>query len=83
MLVLPNQTEGLADAVGLTRDELDGAAWAVDASGRRWQGAAALNRVLAELGGPWRLLSASYRVPPLAWLEDRGYHWVARNRSRL
>ncbi|HLQ60867.1 MAG TPA: DCC1-like thiol-disulfide oxidoreductase family protein [Candidatus Acidoferrales bacterium] len=83
MLALPNQAEGLAEAAGLSRQQLDRDAWALDAEGGRWRGAAALNRALRELGGPWRLISASYRVPPLGWLEDRAYRWVARNRSRL
>lgn len=54
---------------------------ATEAGGRRFTGAAAVNRVLRELGGPWRLLGALYLVPPLGRLEDRYYARVARRRA--
>jgi predicted DCC family thiol-disulfide oxidoreductase YuxK len=65
----------------LTRQEVGRAAWAVEASGRRFEGAAALNRVLRELGGVWALLGHLYDVPPIASLENHYYKRVALKRS--
>ncbi len=83
VLAQPNQTPGLLDDVGLTRAQADHAAWAIDRDGKAYGGAAAINRVLAELGGLWGPATWLYRLPPLRWLEDRGYRWVAEHRSRL
>jgi predicted DCC family thiol-disulfide oxidoreductase YuxK len=82
VLALPNQTPGLLDRTGLTRAQVDAAAWAIDRAGRRHGGAAAINRTLRELGA-WRWLAALYAVPPLRWCEDRFYAWFARNRARF
>ena len=79
--VRANQEAGLAEAFGLTRMEVERAAWAVEASGRKFEGAAAINRVLRELGGPWRLLGSLYLVAPFAWVEDRYYGRVAKRRA--
>jgi predicted DCC family thiol-disulfide oxidoreductase YuxK len=79
--VRPSQEPGLIDALGLTRREVDRAAWAVEAGGRKLEGAAAINRVLRELGGGWRLLGLLYAVPPIGWVEDRYYARVARRRA--
>jgi predicted DCC family thiol-disulfide oxidoreductase YuxK len=79
--VRPNQEAGLIDALGLTRGEVDRAAWAVEGTGRKFEGAAAISRVLRELGGVWRLLGSLYLVAPFAWLEDRYYKRVARKRA--
>lgn len=49
--VRANQEAGLIDALGLTRGEVDRAAWAVERGGRKFEGAAAINRVWRELGG--------------------------------
>ena len=74
-----NQEPGLSESLGLTREEVDLASWAVGADGR-FEGAAGISRVLRELGGAWRLLGSLYLVPPLGWLEDRYYKRVARRR---
>jgi predicted DCC family thiol-disulfide oxidoreductase YuxK len=54
---------------------------ATEPSGRRFTGAAAINRTLRELGDGWRLLGSLYLLPPIAWLEDRYYTRVARRRA--
>ena len=54
---------------------------AEEAGGRVFTGAAAVNRVLRELGGGWRLLGSLYLVPPLGWLEDRYYSRVSTRRA--
>jgi predicted DCC family thiol-disulfide oxidoreductase YuxK len=78
--VRPNQEEGLIERLGLSRDEVDKASWAVEPGGKRFEGAAGINRVLSELGGGWSALSSLYRVPPLRWVEDAYYRRVARRR---
>lgn len=83
ILVLPNQTGGVLAAHRLTRAEVDRSAWAIGPGDRRLAGAAALNRVLEELGGGWRLLALPYRQPVLAAAEEAAYRWVAANRERL
>ena len=42
----------------------------------------AIARVLRQLGGRWRLASATMRIVPAA-LRDPLYRWVARHRYRL
>ena len=79
--VRANQQAGLIESVGLTREEVGRAAWAVESGGRKFEGAAAINRVLRELGGVWRLLGSLYLMPPLGWVEDRYYGRVARKRA--
>jgi predicted DCC family thiol-disulfide oxidoreductase YuxK len=82
VLALPNQAPGLLDSVGLTTAQVDVSVWAIDRRGRRYRGAAAINRAVRELG-PWRYAAALYAVPPLRWGEDAFYHWFARNRGRF
>lgn len=81
--VLPWQTPGLLDAVGLTEQQCQEAAWFVDDRGRAHRGAAAMNEALRRLGGVFRVASWLYRVPGLRQVEDIAYAWVARNRWRM
>ena len=76
-----NQEEGLPERLGLSREEVDRAAWAVEATGRKFEGAAAINRVLHELGGVWAALGSPYVIPPVRRLEDVYYKRVARRRA--
>jgi predicted DCC family thiol-disulfide oxidoreductase YuxK len=75
-----NDTAGLAESVGLTREDVDAAAWAVE-PGHRHGGAAAVNRAVAELGGAWPWVARLYPLPVLRHLEDAAYRWVANHRS--
>jgi len=54
---------------------------AYEPGGQSFTAAAAVNRVLRELGGGWRLLGSLYLLPPLGWIEDRYYARVARRRA--
>ncbi|HXM73340.1 MAG TPA: DCC1-like thiol-disulfide oxidoreductase family protein [Candidatus Dormibacteraeota bacterium] len=81
VLAIANQKRGVLPRYGLTREEADRAAWTIERDGRRSQGAAAVNRVMREVGGPWSLLAAPYRLRPLAALEEAVYRWFARHRS--
>jgi predicted DCC family thiol-disulfide oxidoreductase YuxK len=77
----PNQEPGLIETLGLTREEVTRAAWAVEPGGARFEGAAAINRGLKELGGGWAAFASLYGVAPIRWLEDRYYGRVARRRA--
>jgi len=81
VLAIANQERGVLERYGVTRAEADRAAWTVEPDGRRLAGAAAVNRVLRELGGGWRAFAALYRVPPVAVVEDLVYGWFAPRRS--
>ena len=83
MLVVANQKPDVLERYGLTRAEVDRAAWTVDAQGRKLEGAAAINRTLRELGGVWRLIAVPYRLRPLAAIQEVVYRWVAPRRSWL
>ncbi len=82
VLALPNQSPGLLARTRLSREEVDREAWAIDRAGRRYAGAAAINRTLAELG-PWRALARLYAVPGVRQAEDVVYRWFAANRARF
>lgn len=79
---LPNQTPGLAARTGFSRADVDRAAWAIDRAGRRFAGAAAINRSLYELPG-WRFIARLYRLPGIRQIQDLGYRIFAGNRGRF
>jgi predicted DCC family thiol-disulfide oxidoreductase YuxK len=81
VLAIANQKRGALSRYGLTREEAERAAWTIERDGRRAHGAAAVNRVMRELGGPWSLVAAPYRWRPLAALEEALYRSFARHRS--
>jgi predicted DCC family thiol-disulfide oxidoreductase YuxK len=84
VLCLPSQTPSLRERYGLTRAQTDSEAWVIElATGRRFSGAAAANRVLAEYGGAWAALASLYQNPLFAWLENRAYRWMAAHRGQL
>jgi len=83
VLAIANQQPGVLERYGITRPEADRAAWTVDPEGRRLEGAAAVNRVLAELGGAWSVPAALYRVPGIGTLEEALYRWFAPRRSKF
>jgi len=83
VLAIANQKQGVLERYRLTREEVDRAAWTVDAQGRRLEAAAAINRVLHELGGGWSVVAAIYRARPIAAVEEAVYRWFARSRSRF
>ncbi len=83
VLAIASQQGGVLERYGVTRTEADRAAWTVDPGGQRLEGAAAINRVLDELGGGWRRVAKLYRVRPVAAAEEAVYRWFARHRSRF
>jgi predicted DCC family thiol-disulfide oxidoreductase YuxK len=82
VLVIANQKPGVLARYGLSRAEVDRAAWTIDPAGRL-ESAAAINRVFREMGGPWPAVGSLYRLEPVAALEEAAYGWFARNRSRF
>src|SRR5258708_2419945 len=83
VLAMANQKPGGVDRHGITREQADRAAWTIDTEGRRLEGAAAVNRVLAELGGLSAVVASAYMLRGVAAMEEAAYRWVAPRRSRL
>lgn len=83
VLAVASQEPGALERYGITRPEADRAAWTIDAAGNRLEGAAALNRVLGELGGAWAMAAAPFRLKPIAAVEEAAYRWFAPRRSRF
>ena len=83
VLVIANQKPGVLDRYGISREEADRAAWTIDRGGKRLGGAAAVNRALGVLGGPWRVVGAAYRLPVVGGAEEAFYRWFASRRSRF
>ena len=81
VLVVANQKPGVLQRYGTTREEADRSAWLIVAGGGRLEGAAALNRVLAEVGSGWKVAAGAYRIGPLGTVEEAFYRWFARRRS--
>ena len=82
VLVIANQSTGVLARYRLRRAEVDRAAWTIDSTGRL-EGAAAINRVFREMGGPWPAVGSLYRLKAVASLEEAAYRWFARKRSRF
>ena len=83
VLTVANQAPGALERYGVTRPEADRAAWTVDTDAHRLEGAAAINRVLHEVGGGWRAVATMYRWRPIAAFEEAFYRWFAARRSRF
>jgi predicted DCC family thiol-disulfide oxidoreductase YuxK len=83
VLAIANQQRGVLARYGITRDEADRAAWIIEKDGGRAEGAAAVNRVMHDVGGGWALVARAYRLRPVAVVEEAVYRWFARNRSRF
>ena len=81
MSATPSQQPGILERYGLTSRDVRRYAWAIEPSGRRFRGAAAIARVLDEMGGGWRVLALAARLPGagLAYaLVDRARHRLGR-----
>jgi predicted DCC family thiol-disulfide oxidoreductase YuxK len=73
----------LIQQVGLSREQVDRDVWAIASNETRWRGADAVNRTLQELGRGWAWVASLYHLPPIRWIEDRIYRWVADHRAGL
>jgi|SRR5215467_4851509 len=83
VLAFPSQGPGILERYGVTPEAARRAAWTVESSGAQLGGAAAMNRVLSELGGMWRMVAIAYSLRPIAALEEVLYRRFARNRHRF
>lgn len=83
LTMLPNQQPDVLATYNLTKDEVQRAVWAIEAQGTRYEAAAAVNKILATLGGVWGMIALLYRVPPIRWLEDVFYRWFSHNRHHF
>jgi predicted DCC family thiol-disulfide oxidoreductase YuxK len=81
--IVPNQQPGLLERAGLTKEQVDRSVWAIDRHGRRYEGAAAVNRTLDELGGIWRPVGRLGALGPIHRVEAVAYRWFAANRGRF
>lgn len=82
ILIVPNQAPGLLARAGMTKAQVDRAAWALLRDGRALGGAAAINSVLNELDR-WAWLGRLYELPAITWVEDLLYRWFAAHRGRF
>lgn len=80
--LLAAQQPGVPERFGLTGEDVAEAAWAVDAAGRRYRGAGAVNAALSAAIGT-SLPMLVYRLPVVRRLQDAVYVLVARHRGRL
>lgn len=79
---VPFQKPGIPESAGLTREQCEAAAWAVEPDGRRHRGAGAVNAALARaLDLP--ILLRLYDLPVIQQIQDAVYDWVAANRQRF
>ena len=79
---LANQDIDVSD-YGLTRADVDGAAWWVDPDGTTHRGHAAVAKALLECNGAWPALGFVLPIWPLSVAASALYEWVADNRSKL
>ena len=70
------------DLLGLTPPEVSTTVWWVT-DRERLSGHRAVARVLRELSGVWGIAGRVIAVPPLSWLGNHLYRWVANIRTRF
>lgn len=77
------RTDGELRAVGLTRVDVEDAAWWIDADGTAHRGERAIAAALGESRGWPRWAGRALTRVPLRWLAPIAYRTVARHRHRL
>ena len=88
MTVVPYQKLGVPGSAGLSIEQCERAAWAVEPrkvcgeARCQYRGAAAINASLA-VALDVRFPLSFYNLPGVGWFQDRLYDLVAANRSRL
>ncbi|MCS7221890.1 MAG: DCC1-like thiol-disulfide oxidoreductase family protein [Anaerolineae bacterium] len=82
VLIVPFQKPGIPEQAGLTREQCEEAAWAVEPDGTQHRGAAAILAALAwGLGFP--PLQHLYDLPVIRPIADALYAWVSVSRRWL
>lgn len=83
ILTVPSQSAGWRARFSVTPEDAARRVYAIDATGRKFAGAAAINRALEELGGTAATIGKLYRFPPIALIENALYPLIARYRYLL
>lgn len=73
----------VAARAGLTRGDLERAAWWIEGAARPEEGPRAVAAALVAARRPWPMVGHALSAPPLSWLAPSGYRIVARYRHRL
>ena len=81
--IVPWQSIDDLAALGLTRGDVQTAAYWVDDDGTLHRGEAAASAVLRRAGSGWRVAGAALDTPIVRPLARRVYYWVATNRHRF
>lgn len=69
--------------IGLTRRDVEQAAWWVDTNGHCSRGHEAIARSLLAAQPVDRVIGRALLIPPISWIARPGYWLVARNRHRM
>lgn len=80
--IAPWQQTDLA-ALGLSPRECQEAVQFVTGDGRILDGSRAVMATLRTARQPWPNVAALGSTPPVAWLADRVYRWIAAHRHKL
>lgn len=83
ILTVPSQSPYWSARFSVTPEDAARRVYAIDATGRKFVGAAAINRALEELGGNAAIVGKLYRFPPVAIIENALYLLIARYRYLL
>lgn len=83
--IVASQQFGVLDRTGLTRAQVEAAAWTVadGVEGPISVGGARAIALAVAVGRTARWPVVAWRVPGFGWLADRVYSFVARHRHRL
>lgn len=71
------------EALGLSRTDVDSAAWWIGAEGSKHRGHRAIAVSLRAIGGRWGAVGWLLSMPPVSWLSAAVYAVVAPNRGLL
>jgi len=67
---------------GLSETDVQTSVWWIEGA-NKFSGAQAIGRSLIASGGSWTLVGRVLIHPPVSWLAEPAYRWVAANRHRL
>lgn len=82
VLLAPWQRIDLRE-IGLSRQQVEEAAWWLDAGGKKLRGHLAVARALQACRLPWRALGILLSWPGISWASAYVYQFVSRNRRHL
>jgi len=80
--LVPFQQPGIPEQYGLTLQQCETSVWAILLSGRKYSGARAISAALDAITVV-PIFSLLYLFPLIGPLEEKLYHWVARNRHHF